>query len=248
MSTHLAPEALVEYLDGTLPQREERHAHEHLAGCADCQRRFGELAQFDGFVLGAVDRDEVTDAAMFAVADRLLPQHAPRRFGRWLPSLLLAACFVAGVSAWLGLRSDPVTFACTIHRYAPDAQVRAGMIERFHLDLEVGTARWLCVLQRGADGAVTRLFPDPNPVLANLGCDLPLRGAVRVPHSELSDWEFTGTAPPRELLVVPLSAEPTAATLDALQRGFAGASGQVLAPELLAISPEARVVPFPPRR
>jgi anti-sigma factor RsiW len=246
MSPHLAPETIVEYLDGTLTQGAERLAHEHLAGCTDCQRRFGELAQFDGFVLGATAGDEATDAAMFAVADRLLHRPAPRRFG-WLPALLIAACLLAGVSTWLGLRSGPDTFACGIHRYVPDERVRAGELERFHLDLDLGGPRWLCVLQKGADGTVTRLFPDPNPVVASLGCDLPLRGAARVPASEITDWEFTAATAPRELLVAPLAAEPTAAALDSLQREYGGMGGSTPTPAMLGLSPEARVVPFPAR-
>jgi hypothetical protein len=213
MSTHIADEDLVEYLDGTLANGAESAVGQHLSTCTDCRARLADLAQFDTFVQSHAPADELTAAAMFEVGERVLaagPAPKGMRAGLW--GLLLAAVVLLGVSVWfaqgerdLGLR---------VVRYVPDSALRAAPPERFHLDAVLPQAGFVVVLARRPDGGVVRLPLDEGEGVVPAG-------AVRLPHHELLDWEHPADQLPREVLLAVFAAPPGAVEIQLLQQQWA---------------------------
>jgi hypothetical protein len=228
MTAHIAAEDLVEHLDGTANAARDAAITAHLVACADCRRRLRELADLDRFVASNHPGADATLTAMNAKARALIAAHAapPKRRG-WL-HVAAAACLLIGLTALLFARPAR-TFDCGITVYQPAELVRAGELQRWHVDLDGVDDRWLCVLARGPDGAV------------------PLRGRVRVPASELSDWEFAAGEAPSEVLIAPLAAAPDVARIDALGQAFGRSAGAERQAKLAALAPGARIVAFPPR-
>lgn len=262
MTSHLPPEVLVAFLDGTLDEPNERHAAAHLQACGECARQLAELRSFDEFVApAAAGRNEagtaMTEAAMFDVARRVLAQGpandhtaraGPRRPG-WLAPMLLAAValLAATLYATFFVHPNEAGVGMRVRRYAPTETMR-GATHRFHLELDVPAPRWLAVFAREADGGATQLFPSPNPALADLATPLPLAaGSRRVPAEEMLDWEFDSTRPPSALWIVPMGAAPAAADLAVIRTALAAAPDAGVPPGLQQRFTEARHLPFPRR-
>ncbi len=248
MSTHLADEQIVEYLDGTLSTTDEQAAGGHLGGCDDCRSRLADLAQFDGFVQSHQLVDEVATAAMFEVSERVLASREPRRragfgFGGFVTMLAAALLLVAG-SLWTLSGPDGESLGLRITRYVPDGALRSAPPERFHLDLELAEPGFLAVWARFTDGKIEQLLPAGS--LAAIG-GVGQRGKVRLPENELLDWEYPADHLPHEVLVMVFASEPDEAGLAEVRAAWAAEAPEVFAKRMTAPGRRAQVMPFPGR-
>lgn len=246
MSQHVADEDLVEYLDGTTPPERDGAIEPHLGHCPDCRERLADLARFDHFVQRHQPVDETALADMFAVSERLL--RAPRAVaptGRRRFAVAFAAAAAAlllVVSVWWSQRGAPVAgLGFTVTRYAPPDLLRSALPERFHVDAALAEPAFVVLLARFPSGDVAVLQPDGDAARAPAG-------PLRLPRSELLDWEYPGDRLPRELLAVLCPTAPSAALLDALRGAWAAAAPGTV-PELArADGRRAECLPFPAAR
>lgn len=248
MSTHLADEQIVEYLDGTLSTGDEQLASSHLGGCDDCRSRLADLAQFDGFVQSHQLVDEVATAAMFEVSERVLASRDPRRrsgfgFGGFVTMLAAALLLVAG-SLWTLSGPGGENLGLRITRYVPDGAMRSAPPERFHFDLDLAAPGFVAAFARFADGKVEQLLP--AGLRSPIG-GAALRGEVRLPQNELLDWEYPADHLPREVLVMVFATEPDEAVLAEVRVAFGSQVPEVLAKLMAAPGCRAQVMSFPGR-
>lgn len=247
MSSHLADEQIVDYLDGTLSDAAERLTNGHLEACDDCWRRLAELARFDTFVQSHVPFDLAISAAMFEVNERLLESRSePPRRARRLAFLLAAAGVLIATSVWLLTGNGEPGLRLRITRDAAENQVRSAPHERFHLDLELPEPGFVAAFAQFADGRIEQLVPaGAATVDSKAGAPLP-RGPARLPASELLDWEYAADQMPRAVLVVRFSSEPDDASLAELRMAW-GADTRTLSELMARPGRTAQLLPFPPR-
>jgi hypothetical protein len=217
----------------------------HLAACRACQAQLGALGRFETHLatestMDADERRQLRDVTARALASHR--GHVRRRRGIAGALLAVAAVAVTALTCWPQPRLGLTDLA--VHRYVPDAIVRAERLERFSLQLRLDAPRWLAAWQLGRQ--VTRLLPHADPLLQHLGAEMPLRaGTHRLPAVEVLDFEFAAAQPPQALVVVPSARELTAAELATIEALLATTPRAELAAALAARWPEARVSAFP---
>lgn len=97
---------LVEYLDGRARPAERHAVEDHLAGCASCRSRVGEVRA----VWSALDDlPEISPSPSFdaLLRQRIAAEPARRSFWHWIPSPRLAFAVTALVAASVWLSSMP---------------------------------------------------------------------------------------------------------------------------------------------
>lgn len=241
---HLSDERIVEYLDGTLSSAVERSANGHFEVCADCRRRLADLSQFDAFVQSHQPVDEVTTAAMFEVSQKVLMGRSAPTQGRGVFSMLLAAALLlVVVGGWWAMSGDAAGFGLRITRYVPEGVLRSAPPERFHLDLDLAEPGHVAAFARFADGRVDVLLPR-----AGGATELNPRGAVRLPVSEMLDWEYPADQLPREVLVVVGPKPIDAAGLQEVRAALALVAAGAVPPVATANERRAQLLAFPQQR
>ncbi|MBL8722453.1 MAG: zf-HC2 domain-containing protein [Planctomycetes bacterium] len=244
MSSHPSDADLVEYQDGTMAPHLDLAIEAHLAECQDCHQRLDGLRRFDQFVHCHQPVEATSLASMFEVSRRLLQAGPPQRrpsVWRVAAGLAAAAALLLSVGLWwsqVGSAGPGLGF--TIQRYTPPDAVRSAPPERFHLDAVLAAPAFVVVLARLPSGEVVVLLPDGTPGRSPAG-------SVRLPPSELLDWEYPGDQLPRELLVVLCPTAPAAALLGELRAAWAEAPERTVPALLQADGRRAECLPFPGR-
>lgn len=228
MSEHVPSERLVAYVDGELADAAERAAiAAHLEACVVCKMDHDALRALDTSVavagaqalVASVEQpagesldaklQELAHAALTGASCKIVhasadeqPAAVRRPRLTWWPLLATAA---AALLAWTFLFRDDVAQRLSVQASAHDAPGTVRGPERRLWSLEVRSSGggFPAILAIGKDGAKRLVYPDPNPVLAELqaGCAVPAGIATRVPKEPVFDLEL-GSAETEVLVVI----------------------------------------------
>ena len=227
MSEHVSSDRLVAFVDGEVKDPAE-HATiaEHLVACIVCKIDHDALAAVDRAIGEAglhalftsdshrtsVDLDtklqQLAHTALMGASCKIVGTSAagPRKpFVRsrllWWPAL---AAVAAGVLFWLTLRSEPDAQRLGVQASSRDLQgeVRGPGRKAWSLEVRSQTGGYPAVLAFGSNGVARLVYPDPNPVIAEIQAALKLapHAATRVPKEPMLDFEIA--AGEAELLVL----------------------------------------------
>jgi len=232
MSEHVASDRLVAYVDGEIPDVSEREAiARHVESCVVCRMDCEALASLEQScreagtraleasasvpstsapLSGDLDRrlHELAHAALSGASSKTAAKGAdtnrrPARHSLRLvwPVLLTAAATLLIMLLWRS-PSEPSRLVVTASARATGGQVRGTEGKLWSLAVRSARGGHVAIFAVGEAAALRLVYPDPNPVIAELQQALRLEKgiATRVPTEPSLDFELG--AGERELLVV----------------------------------------------